>query len=142
MDASLLDALEPFATEVRLAPGEVVVRQGGRQDALYVVLYGRLAVSQAVRGDCESVLAELGPGASFGELSVLDPGPAAATVTAQERVVLWRVDRRSVDTLVGDPEVAWSLLRSLAGKVRMADARLVEAVRWSIEAAAAHPGES
>lgn len=142
MDSALLDAIEPYSTEVRLAPGEVVVWEGHTQDALYLVLHGKLSVSQTVRGELESVLAELGPGASFGELSVFNPGPAAATVTAEERSVLWRIERRSIDRIVGEPDVAWALLKSLAGKVRMANARLVEAVRWSLDAAAVTPGES
>lgn len=142
METTLLDAIEPFATEVHLAPGQVVVWEGQPQDAWFIVLHGKLSVSQVVRGELESVLAELGPGASFGELSVFNPAPAAATVTAEGRVVLWKVERRGMDKLVGDPDVAWVLLKSLAGKVRMANARLVEAVRWSLDPAAIEPGES
>lgn len=142
MDPALLDSLEPYATELHFAPGQVVVWEGQPQDALYLVLHGKLSVSQSVRGELESVLAELGPGASFGELSVFDPAPASATVTAEERAVLWRVERRGIDRLVGDPDVAWALLKAMAGKVRMANARLVEAVRWSLESAAVDPGES
>ena len=142
MDASLLDAIEPHATVLDYSRGQVVVWQGQPQDALYIVLHGKLSVSQAVRGELESVLAELGPGASFGELSVFDPAPAAATVTAEERAVVWRVERRGIQGLVGEPDVAWALLRAMAGKVRMANARLVEAVRWSLESAAVDPGES
>lgn len=142
MDPALLDSLEAYATELHFAPGQVVVWEGQPQDALYLVLHGKLSVSQSVRGELESVLAELGPGASFGELSVFDPAPASATVTAEERAVLWRVERRGIDRLVGDPDVAWALLKAMAGKVRMANARLVEAVRWSLESAAVDPGES
>ena len=35
--------------------------------------------------------------------------------------------------MAGDPDVAWVLLKALAGKVRMANARLAEAVRWSLD---------
>lgn len=133
MEAAFVDALEPYATEVHVATGQVVVWEGSPQDAFFVVLHGRLSVTQCVRGDMESVLAELGPGATFGELAVIDAGPAAATVTAEERSVLWRVDREGLHRLAGDPDVAWVLLRALAGKVRMANARLAEAVRWSLD---------
>jgi hypothetical protein len=63
-------------------------------------------------------------------------------VTAEERSVLWRVERGGMDGLVGEPDVAWAMLKALAGKVRMANARLVEAVRWSLDSAAVDPGES
>ncbi len=142
MNDSWLESLAPFATEVHLAAGQVVVWEGLPQDALFIVLHGKLSVSQTVRGELESVLAELGPGASFGELAVFSPGPAAATVTAEERSVLWRVERGGMDGLVGEPDVAWAMLKALAGKVRMANARLVEAVRWSLDSAAVDPGES
>ncbi len=133
MDPAFVDALEPYATEVHMASGQVVVWEGTPQDALYVVLHGRLSVTRRLRGEMESVLAELGPGATFGELAVIDAQPAAATVTAEERSVLWRVDREGLHTLAGDPDVAWVLLKALAGKVRMANARLAEAVRWSLD---------
>lgn len=139
VDTSLLDAIEPYATEVRADAGQVVVWQGQPQEAFYVVLDGTLSVSQTVRGELESVLAQLGPGATFGELGTFDAAPAAATVTAESRTVLWKVERRGMDRLVGDPDVAWAVLRAMAGKVRMANARLVEAVRWSLESADVDP---
>ncbi len=142
MNQTCLESLAPFATEVHLSAGQVVVWEGLPQTSFFIVLHGRLSVSQTVRGELESVLAELGPGASFGELALFAPAPAAATVTAEERTVLWRVEKGGIDGLIGDPDMAWALLKSLAGKVRMANARLVEAVRWSLESAAVRPAES
>lgn len=142
MDHSTFDALEPYATEITVASGQVVVWEGHAQEALYLVLEGKLVVSQRVRGDLESLLAELGPGASFGELAVLGDGPAAATVTAEKKCRLWKVDRPAMDRIVGDPDVCWALLRALSGKVRMANARLAEAVKWSLESTGSTPGES
>lgn len=142
MDNPFFDTIEPFATEITVASGQVVVWEGHAQEALYVVLEGKLVVSQRVRGDLESLLAELGPGASFGELAVLGDGPAAATVTAEQRCRLWKVDRSAMERIVSDPDVCWALLRALTGKVRMANARLAEAVRWSLESTGAEPGEA
>jgi CRP-like cAMP-binding protein len=140
MDEPLLESLEPFASELTLARGQVVVWEGHRQEAFYVVLDGKLVVTQRIRGDLESLLAELGPGASFGELAVLCDTPAAATVTAEEKTRVWKVDRAALDRLVGEPDVCWAMLKSLAGKVRMANARLAEAVRWSLDASGAQRG--
>ncbi len=141
MNVALINAIEPFATEVHLEAGEAVIIEGQPQDAWYIVLHGRLSVSQAIRGDMESVLAELGPGATFGELAVFHPGPASATVSAEERSVLWRVDRAGMEQIASDPDMAWELLGSMAGKVRMANARLAEVVTWSLDSAAAESGE-
>lgn len=141
MNPALMDAIKPFATEVHLEAGEAIIIEGQPQDAWFIVIHGRLSVSQTIRGDMESVLAELGPGATFGELAVFHPGPASATVSAEERCVLWRVERAGMEQLASDPDLAWDLLRSMSGKVRMANARLAEAVRWSLDSAASENGD-
>ena len=64
---------------------DVIVRQGEREDIVYLVLTGRVRVTQA-RGDTASevIVAELGPGEVFGELAALEAQPRSATVLALE----------------------------------------------------------
>jgi len=66
--------------------GDVVLREGGRGDGLYLVLAGLLEVS---RGGFR--LAKLGQGEVFGESSLLGRKPVAATVRALQRTSLLRL---------------------------------------------------
>jgi CRP-like cAMP-binding protein len=64
----------------RVAPGEVVIRQGQRGRAFFVVVEGSLTVIGERGTTQERVLAELGVGEYAGEVSLLLDQPAIATV--------------------------------------------------------------
>ena len=81
---------------VRLAPGEVVVREGERSDTVYVVLSGLVEVDR----DGPGRLATLGKGQSFGEIAALAGTPRTATVTAREPTELLGVSRKILGQLV------------------------------------------
>jgi CRP-like cAMP-binding protein len=75
------DALAAAATAVRYADGEVILREDEEGLELLLVLAGRVRVSMlAASGDVD--LAELGPGAIVGEVSVLMENRRTSTVTA------------------------------------------------------------
>lgn len=116
---SLLDALELHDA----AAGEALVAEGTLTDALFLVWDGQLDVTQRGRtGDRR--LAQLGAGSYFGEVSLLDPGPAGASVVTEQGAVALRLTRPSFDQLrakhpaVAAPlltEVLQSLLARLGG---------------------------
>ena len=61
-------------------------------------------------------------GEFFGEVSMIDLRPRSATVTAETPMrcqVLYHDDLRKL--VAGDPQVAWSLLQTLAGRLRDSD---------------------
>lgn len=90
--------------------GEVVVRQGDRGDALFVVLDGRVQLSR----DGSNII-ELGKGEHFGELALIDDSPHSMTVTVKEPSRLMRLTRNDLAEIVGrQPNIALRLLWSLA----------------------------
>jgi CRP-like cAMP-binding protein len=63
----------------------------------------------------EILLAQVGPGETLGEISLFDPGPAAATVTAAEFSQLWRIaDADLMHFMEENPGAGNVLLRTLA----------------------------
>src|SRR5213592_4892952 len=69
-------------SENRLRRGEVLFHEGDAGDKLYIVLDGKVKLGRTSSDGRENLLAILGPGQMFGELSLFDPGPRSATVTA------------------------------------------------------------
>lgn len=67
----------------QVGPGEQVIRQGEPGKGLYVVLRGEVAVTREQDG-VEQELARLGPGDTFGEISLLNEAPTTATVSATQ----------------------------------------------------------
>jgi len=94
-----------------LESGQTLVRQHAAADALYFVLGGRLGVYV---GEPESRVAVIEPGSWVGEVSFVDPGPASATVRAEQATLLLEMRNRDIDLLTDDaPHVAAALLSRL-----------------------------
>jgi len=82
-------------TREEIAPGTVVVREGGDDDRFYVVFAGMLTVANTIgpRG-------VLRPGDYFGEVAPVMGVPRTATVTAMTPCVVASCDRAAFDEFV------------------------------------------
>jgi CRP/FNR family transcriptional regulator, cyclic AMP receptor protein len=119
LDHEAASALRRSMTEMRLAKGQVLFREGDRGDRLYVVGDGKIKLGQSSNDGRENLLAVLGPGEMFGELSLFDPGPRTATATAVTEVALLALGHADlVPWLTGRPEVSLSLLQQVAQRLR------------------------
>jgi len=83
--------LAKFTTEL-VAAGATFITEGAPNDHLWVVVSGRCEVRSA-----GASLAELGPGAAVGEISLVSGQPAVASVVAVEPAVLLRLSRADFD---------------------------------------------
>lgn len=104
----------------RFAPGAVMVRAGDPGKSFYVLLDGDAKV---VRPGARS--RKLGVGDYFGEMAVLDDGPRSADVVADGDVLALTIDRTGFSKLLrAEPALAQVLLRTLAARLRAAEASL------------------
>jgi CRP/FNR family transcriptional regulator, cyclic AMP receptor protein len=116
--------LARVGVERSYSAGEDLVRQGQELVAigLYVILAGRVHVTQ-VEGDGRTRdLGELGPEQMFGEMALLDDQPRSATVTALEpttALVISIYDFRAA--LSHNGEATTKLLAMLAERLRSAE---------------------
>ena len=110
--------------------GETIIREGEFGATLYVIRSGRVDVVRDSGRSSGVVLASLGPGEFFGELSLFDAGPRSATVVATEDTETVVLSHAGVLQLVKrHPEVATALLKSLSRRLRTADNLLENATR-------------
>ena len=120
-----LRELARFAHSETFAAGEAIVRMGEIGSTMYVIRTGRVQVVRERSSGEAVVLASLGPGEFFGELSIFDSEARSATVLAiedTETVVLGRI--AIVRLITRSPEMALSLLKALGARLRRADDRL------------------
>lgn len=82
-------------SRLRVAPGEVVIRQGAQGDKFYIVEKGSLVVfvGNEQVGRIEST-------GAFGELALLYNSPRAATIQADTSCVLWSLNRNTFRLLL------------------------------------------
>jgi len=86
-----LEALKYHGEFGEYGPGEIITEEGVRQYHLFIIIYGTCEVV-VCSSEKEIILGEIGPGDCIGEVSILEPGDATATVRVKETSVLWSLD--------------------------------------------------
>ena len=107
-------AIAGRAVEVDFPAGHRIARQGEIETGFFLIATG--AASVVRDGD---VLARLGPGEFFGELSLLDRQPRMASVVADEPTTCLALSSWDFEKLLEtEPGVALAVLREVARRLR------------------------
>lgn len=95
----VIDAIE----EAKYQDGEHIIKEGDQGDCMYVLESGSLKCTKVFPGNSEpTLLKKYEPGEGFGELALLYNCPRAATITALEESIVWRLDRETFNNIVKD----------------------------------------
>lgn len=114
-------------TSQLFARNEVVCRQGEEGSTFYIIRTGRVAVLLRGSDGVETEVAQLGPGAYFGEMSLLTGEPRSSTVRASEDCELLCLDRESFAVLLRDnPQVAAMMSAVIAERTAAKERALKE----------------
>ncbi len=129
LDAEAQQSLESSMTEVRVSRGQSLFEEGDPGDRLYVITDGKIKLGRTSPDGRENLLAILGQGEMFGELSLFDPGPRTATATAVTDATLRGLGHDDLQPwLTGRPEVATQLLKALARRLRRTNEHMADLV--------------
>jgi CRP/FNR family cyclic AMP-dependent transcriptional regulator len=109
-----LASIGRFLKQVDYPAGRQIVKQGHVGVGLYIILDGETKV---VVGD--RTRRRLGPGAFFGEISLLDRGPRSATVVAETPVRALSLSAWNFRAALKEhPSLAVKMLEEMARRVR------------------------
>lgn len=104
--------------------GHVLFNDGEPGKEMFVIQAGKVRISKTVR-DVEKTLVVLGPGAFFGEMSILNNKPRSATATIEEDAKLLVIDPKTFEAMVrGNAEIAVRLIKTLAQRLQEADEQI------------------
>ena len=139
--SDLLATVEPFAglgaRELRQIAhvavprsydrGEAIFHEGDSGGTCYVVRAGRVGIQREHMDGRTLTLAELGPGAVFGELAMFGRETRSATAEALEPTALLAILDADVQRVIrASPEIALKMLGAMADRLRRANERLLE----------------
>jgi len=113
-----LQMVAKSAERLDVPAGKVVVTEGAAGAEFFVIIEGRARVERHGRE-----VANLGPGAFFGDLALLDRAPRNASVIADSELELAKIGQRAFDALLDHPGFSKKLLAGLARRLREQDAR-------------------
>jgi CRP/FNR family cyclic AMP-dependent transcriptional regulator len=98
--------------------GAVLCREGDPGVEMFVIQSGRVTISKRA-GDVEKVLATLGPGEFFGEMSILNNKPRSATATCAEEARILVIDAKTFEAMIrGNAEIAIRMIKKLADRLQ------------------------
>ena len=116
-------------TKVELNRGEVLFDEGENGESLYIIEEGKIKLGSSSGDGRENLLAILGPGEMFGELSLFDPGPRSLGASAVSDSVLYELEHSAlVAAIEENPGVAKHLLTALARRLRRTNEALADLV--------------
>lgn len=103
----------------RFAAGAPIVRSGEEGTTFYVLLDGSARVVPA-----GGKAVKLKAGDAFGEMALIDDVPRSADVVAEEELLAMTISRNAFEKLLrSEPALTLALLRTLAARLRSAQAR-------------------
>lgn len=112
-----------------------LVKQGDHGDAMYLVLGGELRV-RLMFDQKETILATLGVGEFFGEISLFDQGSRSADVVANADSMLVKISAEEFEKLVDTaPELAtpflFAIAKTLTARIRADNKRYKDSISFS-----------
>ncbi len=112
--------------------GEFIFREGEIGDQLFVVVDGKVRISLDIAADSEETLAVIGPGNSFGEMTLIgeEALPRSASAIAHVDCVVLALHKNDILVLLeADHDIAYvvfrNLLTELSAHVRAANDKLI-----------------
>ena len=113
LDRRELDAVANATTDLDVAAGTTLMREGHTGRELIVVQEGTLQVTRG--GDH---VADIGPGGFAGELALIGRTERNSTVATKTQASLIHIDGRQFDKLLNEiPEIAVKMLPIIAARV-------------------------
>ena len=134
-----IDDMLAQATSRRYPSGEVVFEQGSDADHFFLLLHGRLRVTQVTTEGQQIVVRMVNPGDLFGIARALRRAdyPGTATAAADSIALVWPMS--AWDGLVSaHPTLAVNAMRTIGGRLQEAQTRMRELATEAVERRVAH----
>lgn len=106
----------------RFPRNSVVINEGDSTDTLYIINSGKVRIVRTQDNGREVVIAVLGAGDYFGEMSLIDQEPRSASVITREDSEFTMLRRQDFEEiLLSNPQLTLNIMRGLCSRLRSAD---------------------
>ncbi len=135
LENHVLEELRRLAERKGYGAGVVLCHQGEREHTFYIVVSGRVVVTQKLDDGEERLLGVRGPNEYFGEMGLLDDRPRMASVTTLVPTTVLEITEEAFDRFLEDsPVIAFSMMRSILETLRNIDHTAIEDLQTKNEA--------
>lgn len=97
---------------------QIIIREGEYGREVYLIIAGRVVVTEKVHKGSYRVLNSLGPGEIFGEMSMIENAPRSATLIAAAPTKLLALEPRNFEMIFqSHPRWAFKILSALSRRI-------------------------
>ncbi|MFM7331355.1 MAG: Crp/Fnr family transcriptional regulator [Brachymonas sp.] len=119
------EAVAEAVIKRRFKRGELVVEQGKKSNALFIILTGRAPVFTSDARGRELILASMQPGDYIGEMSLINNEPHSASVRAEVQTDVLMLGRLEfARCLPENTSMAYAVMKGLVQRLRSADRKI------------------
>lgn len=120
-----LETLAAGSTRRNFPKGRTIVSEGEPSQSLYILLSGRAKVQRSDSEGKEVILAVLGSGDFFGEMSLIDEAPRSASVITLESCDFMSINKDAFRAmLLQSAEMCMAVMRGMVRRLREADRKI------------------
>jgi CRP/FNR family cyclic AMP-dependent transcriptional regulator len=120
-----LETLAAGSARRNFPKGRTIVSEGEPSQTLYILLSGRAKVQRSDSEGKEVILAVLGSGDFFGEMSLIDEAPRSASVITLESCDFMAINKDSFKSmLLQSNEMCMAVMKGLVRRLREADKKI------------------
>ena len=120
-----LETLAAGSARRNFPKGRTIVAEGEPSQSLYILLSGRAKVQRSDSEGKEVILAVLGSGDFFGEMSLIDEAPRSASVITLESCDFMSINKEAFRSmLMQSPEMAMAVMKGMVRRLREADKKI------------------
>jgi CRP/FNR family transcriptional regulator, cyclic AMP receptor protein len=125
LTAAQAESVAEAVIKRRFKRGELIVEQGKKSNALFIILTGRARVFTSDSRGREVILATMNPGDYIGEMSLIDNEPHSATVRAEVQTDVLMLGRLEfARCLPENTSMAYAVMKGLVQRLRSADRKI------------------
>lgn len=133
LDVHGLDRFIAMMTEERFAPRATAYAEGDPGRCMYLIRTGEVDILTAARSGRRVPIAHLGPGETFGDMTIMDIQARSATVVATTPVEAYGLTTRDLYALYREDLksyviVVQNICRQMCRRLRRADKRIADLV--------------
>jgi CRP/FNR family transcriptional regulator, cyclic AMP receptor protein len=110
-----LEELAKYVSTEPYSKGSMIFREGDRKSFMCIVVKGSVDILKESTQQERKLIATLGPGKIFGEMSVIDGSPRSADAEASTETILMVLSKEEFDRLLNDkPSLGAKMLKKIA----------------------------
>ena len=129
LDPEAIDELKLVGQIRGYDAGNILAKQGEMGQKFYVIMDGKVAITQVLEDGTELMIGTLGKGKYFGEMSLLDDTPRVATCTTLTKTSMLELTKDEFNRLVkNSPTIAYTIMTRVLGNLRDNDVRALDAL--------------